>query len=153
MWYVHTFLHRCVCVFFPKAPKMKFIFGEQFKSWTSFSKAKAWQKMFCHLSLEKSKRLLVVQLHAQSCKPFEDYNSDSEWLDLCQLVHHSSPWGENLVLLIGFYSHVNLNSVPELGPEKRQFILWEANRNTPFQHIVMTWLQWDPTVQSRQAPW
>lgn len=58
MWYIHTFLHRCV--FSPNLQKQSLSLGEQFKAWISFYKTKACQKMFC-----KSMRFLV-KLHSHA---------------------------------------------------------------------------------------
>lgn len=97
MWHIHNFLHRCVC--FAKASKAKSIFGGTVQSLDLFFK-----------SPHMAENVLQIQeasgQAAESCKPFQDYKSDSEWLEGCRLFHHFSPWGKNLVLLIGFYNHV-----------------------------------------------
>lgn len=98
MGYIHTFLHRCV-FYFSKLQRQSLSLGEQFKAWPSFLKSQSMTEN--NLQFREASGQA-----AQSCKPFQDYNAGREWLERCRLFHHSGPWGESLVLLIGFHSHV-----------------------------------------------
>lgn len=74
-----TQVWECVC--FANASKVKSIFGGTVQSLVSFFK-----------SLSKAENVLQIQetagQAAESCKPFQDYKSDSEWLEGCRLFHH-----------------------------------------------------------------
>lgn len=144
MWHSHTFLHRCVCL--AKASKAKSIFGGTVQSLDFFFK-----------SLSMAENVLQIQeasgQAAESCKPFQDYKSDSEWLEGCRLFHHYSPWGKNLVLLIGFYSHVIWTVCLILAQRGINSSSAKQTGTHLFNTSVMTWPQWDPMAQSRQAQW
>lgn len=71
---------------------------------------------------------------SQSCKPFQDHHSVSEWLEHCWLFHHCGPWVKSLGLLIGFYSHVIQTMCLVLA----QRGISKANLNTRFNTSAMT---------------
>lgn len=109
---------------FPKAPKSKSIFGKTFQSLDPFLKSQSMTENVLQIQEFSGQA-------AQSCKPFQDYHSDSEWLEHCWLFHRCGPWVKSLGLLIGFYSHVIQTMCLVLA----QRDISKANLNTPFQHI------------------
>lgn len=128
---IHSHFSTQVCVLFLRAPKAMSIFGRTVQSLAFFLKSQSMTENILQIQEASGQA-------AQSCKPFQDYNSGREWLEHCRLLHHYGPWGKSLVLLIGFHSHVIWAVCPVLA--QRGISLFSAKQTGTHLSTHQWWL-------------
>lgn len=132
-------LHRCVCFLFPKAPKQKYIFGGTFQILVLLKKKK--EKILC-----KFERFGVK---LQSCKPFHGQDCRQRMAGIPSFL----PLGQEPVLFWLGLTVMLFECVPYGDPKSISSFFAKQTGAHLFNVSVMTWRQWDSTVQNSYAPW